>query len=89
MEKLKNGDWRLKQIIISLNNWGKDKGTYEGSVEFENGLEESFKFKIRKDIAGRYISLISEDIVKGADNLANKLLDSLKKQGLINDNQER
>ena len=83
--ELKKGDWRLSQIWIRLNTFGKDKGTYEGTVEFENGDEEAFKFKIRKDTAGRYITLISDDIVKGADSLANKLLDSLKKQGLVND----
>ena len=86
--ELKKGDWVLKSIWIHLNDFGKDKGTYEGIVEFSNGLEEAFKFKIRKDTAGRYIALISEDIVKGADNLANRLLESLKKQGLINDENE-
>jgi len=82
-KQLKKEDWRLYKIELSLGTFGKDKGKYTGTVRFGNGEFESFSFKIRQDMAGKYIALISEDLVKGADNLANSLMESLKKQGLL------
>lgn len=75
--------WRVKSIYMYFVNYGEDEGSYQGNIEFENGQDESFKFKIWPGMANTYIKLISEDIVKGASNLADKLLDSLNKQGLL------
>ena len=82
MEEQKD-DWRLDKIELSFQNWGENKGKYEGSIRFMNGDYESFQFKIRPDMAENYIKLISEDVVKGAESLGERLVESL---GLKNKN---
>lgn len=79
----KKSEWKLESIRLRMIGYGEDEGKYEGSIEFENGEDESFKFKIRPEMAEDYISLISEELVKGAEELSGKLRKSLKSQGLI------
>ena len=73
-------EWRLESVSLSFMTYGEHKGKYAGSITFQNGENESFKFKVRPDMAQDYIDLIASDIVKGAANLADRLLVSL---GLI------
>jgi hypothetical protein len=70
-------DWRLDKLELNFENWGEDKGNYTGRIRFCNGDSESFSFKIRKDMAKPYIDLISSDIVRGASNLGERLVESL------------
>lgn len=70
-------EWKLDKIELEMKGWGPDEGKYVGSVRFQNGDYESFKFRIRPDMAEAYIALIAEDLVKGADNLAQDLVKSL------------
>lgn len=70
--------WILKKIQIEFQTYGNDKGKYTGKVDFQNGHFESFSFRIKPDMADKYISLIADDIVKGAENLGCDLLKSLK-----------
>ena len=72
-----NDNWKLDSIEIGFQKWGEDKGKYCGNIQFSNGENESFKFKIRPDLADKYIKLISTDIVIAADSLAERLIDSL------------
>ncbi len=72
-----NEDWRMQKIVIELGRYGENKGKYTGSVQFENGESESFSFKLREDMCARYMELISVDLVKGANSLASRLLESL------------
>lgn len=44
---------------------------------FSNGEYESFRFKVYPEMADRYIQLIAQDVVKGAESLGNDLLESL------------
>ena len=53
------------------------KDRYEGNISFSNGENESFSFKVREDMANDYINLISKDIVKAAESLGSRLIDSL------------
>lgn len=71
-------DWRLQDLKLEFQRWGDEKGTYAGSITFENGDHEMFRFKIRPDLAEPYIDLIAADIVRGADLLAERLIQSLK-----------
>jgi hypothetical protein len=71
-------DWRLQKLELEMQRWGDDKGAYTGSITFENGDNEMFRFKIRPDLAEPYIDLIAADIVRGADLLAERLIESLK-----------
>lgn len=82
----KQEDWRLKNISISFKrgySFDNSKDRYEGDISFENGEGESFCFKVRENMAADYIALISEDIVKAADNLGQRLIESL---GLVKNN---
>ncbi len=85
MEKENKDDWRVNNIHLHFLNYGEDKGKYAGSIEFMNGEDESFKFKITPKMANTYIKLISKDVVRGASSLGERLLKSLKSQGLIKD----
>lgn len=69
--------WRLQKIELEFQNYGEDKGKYIGKIRFQNGEYESFEFKIRPDMADAYIKLISSDVVKCAENLGSRLLESL------------
>lgn len=80
-EKEPQDDWKLEQIDLRFQSFGENKGKYEGYVEFQNGEYESFKFKIRPDMAQAYIDLIAADVVKGAESLGSRLIESLGLKG--------
>lgn len=70
-------DWRLDKLELEFQTFGEHKGKYVGRIRFQNGDYESFTFKIRPDQAQPYIDLIAEDVVKGAESLGERLIDSL------------
>ena len=70
-------DWRLQKIELEFQSYGKNEGKYVGTIRFQNGEYESFTFKIRPEMAKPYIDLMSEDIVKCAESLASRLIESL------------
>lgn len=76
-------DWHLDEIKLEFQAYGPNKGSYTGSVRFQNGDHESFKFNIRPDMAQRYIDLIADDVVKGAESLGSRLVESLGLSGHI------
>lgn len=86
-EKL-NNNWKLKSLYINFwegNEWEKEPekrvDRYEGMITFENDEKESFSFKVKPDMAAKYIALISDDIVIAATGLGERLKESL---GLTN-----
>ena len=64
----KADNWRLQDIELKFNTYGEEEGKYTGKVRFQNGEYESFCFKIRPEMAQRYIDLIADDVVKGAED---------------------
>lgn len=73
-------NWRLDKIEIEFKRGYKhenSKDRYEGKIRFENGEMESFSFKIRPEMAQPYIELMSSDIIKCAESLGSRLIDSL------------
>jgi hypothetical protein len=70
-------DWRLQKIELEFQAYGEDKGKYVGKIKFQNGQFESFDFKIRPEMAQPYIDLMSADIVKCAESLGSRLIESL------------
>jgi hypothetical protein len=70
-------DWRLDKLELEFQSYGEHKGKYAGKIRFQNGDWESFTFKIRPDQAQPYIDLIAENIVKSAESLGERLIDSL------------
>jgi len=76
-------DWHLDSITIEFKRDGYDnpiKGHYEGRVQFQNGQFDRFSFKLNERMTQPYIDIISDDIVKSANHLGDKILKSL---GLI------
>ena len=72
--------WKLDSIEIKFKkgySFDNTKDRYEGKISFSNGENESFSFKVREDMANDYISLISKDIVKAAESLGSRLINSL------------
>jgi hypothetical protein len=75
--KLPKDNWKLSSIKIDFMTYGENKGKYEGKITFDNGEYESFTFKIRPDMAERYINLMAADIVTSANELGERLIESL------------
>lgn len=71
-------DWKLKKLELEFQTFGKDKGKYVGSIHFQNGDYEGFNFKIRPDLAEPYITLIAADVVRAAEQMGERLIQSLK-----------
>ena len=78
-EKIKEpkDDWRLQRIELEFQTFGEHKGKYAGKIRFQNGDYESFNFNIKPEMAQPYITLISAEIVKCAEALGSRLIDSL------------
>ena len=79
-----DNNWRLERIEIQFKKGysfekkeEKKHDRYEGVIEFENGEFESFCFKVRPKMAQKYIQLMSDDIVKSARSLGDRLIESL------------
>ena len=75
-EEMKD-DWKLDKIELEFKTFGENAGKYVGKIRFENGDYESFSFKIRPNMAEKYIELLSGDIVKSASDLGDRLIKSL------------
>jgi hypothetical protein len=73
----KQNDWKLKELKLEFNTYGEYEGKYTGKVRFLNGEFESFEFRIRPEMAEPYIDLIAADVVKGAESLGIRLIESL------------
>jgi len=72
----------LNSIRIRFCDYWENKDKYTWEVEFKNWEKNSFSFNVWPEIANRYIELISEDVVKWASELWNKLKQSLVEQWL-------
>jgi len=73
----KRDEWKLKKLELEFNGYGEYKGKYTGKVLFQNGEYESFRFNITPKMAERYIELIAADVVRGAESLGERLIESL------------
>lgn len=71
-------DWQLTRLELELGRWGDEKDKYKGTIKFQNGECEYFQFKLRPDLAEPYIDLLASEIVRAADQLAERLVQSLK-----------
>lgn len=75
--ELPKNNWRLDKIELEFKSYGEDAGKYVGRIRFQNGDYEQFSFKIRPHMAQPYIELIGADIVKCAESLGARLVESL------------
>lgn len=84
MSKIKDETWKLDEIKIEFKHgWSHEKDPekkvdrYEGTISFTNGESESFKFRIKPNMAQAYIDLMANDIVSSANSLGERLKESL------------
>ena len=70
-------DYRLQKIEIEFARWGENKGKYVGKVQFENGDSEQFSFNVTPEMSQDFLNLCSKQIVTAANQLGDKLLQSL------------
>lgn len=70
--------WVLESIRIDLIGYGDDKGKYRGSIQFSNEKTgDVFTFKLNPTLANAYLELIKDTVVLSANELAEKLQQSL------------
>ncbi len=82
-EKEQRDNWRLKELKFELKkgySFNNTSDRYEGKISFENDEHESFTVKLREDMTEPYLNLIAEEIVKNADELCQRLRESLLKK---------
>ena len=72
--------WKLETLEIGFKKGFSFEQTvdrYEGKIKFSNGDGESFTFNLDQIKCGEYIKLIAPEIVATANELSNKLLETL------------
>ena len=73
-------EWKLKKITLEFKqgySFNKTEDRYEGKIEFENDEFESFSVKVTDEMSKPYLKLIAGEVVKNAQQLAEKLEKSL------------
>lgn len=73
---MENQNWELQNITIKKELWGDDKGKYKGEIKFSNG-KDSFTFDLNPTLAHLYLSLIKDTVIMSANQLGDKLVNSL------------
>jgi len=76
-------EWKLKKISLEFvkgYTYNKTEDRYEGKIEFINNEYESFSVKVTDDMSEPYLKLIAGEVVKNAQQLADRLEKSLTKQ---------
>ena len=69
--------WMLESIRVDLITYGNDKGKYKGSIKFTNSDGDEFTFRLNPTLANAYLELIKDTVVLSANELAEKLQQSL------------
>jgi hypothetical protein len=70
--------WVLDSIRIDRINYGSDAGKYKGSIHFTNNESDEFTFRLNPTLANAYLELIKDTVVLSANELAEKLKQSLE-----------
>jgi len=75
-----DNNWKLEKIEIEFKKGYSFNNTidrYEGQIKFTNGDRESFEFNIDQVKSNQYIQIIAPEIVRTAEILSDKLINSL------------
>lgn len=72
---MENSNWLLKSVNI-YENWQK-KGTYNGKVTFNNGVEMEISMTLDHEKCRKMIEILRDEIHESAVNLGQRMLDSL------------
>lgn len=76
----KKQNWVLENIQIERIRWGNEEGKYKGSIQFRNEAADQFTFRLNPTLANAYLELIKDTVVLSANQLVEKLKQSLENQ---------
>lgn len=76
----KETKWTLESIKIELIRWGDDVGKYKGTIVFRNEDADQFTFQLNPTLANAYLELIKDTVLLSANQLVEKLKQSLEKK---------
>lgn len=76
---MENQEWVLEKIEIKRELWGENKGKYTGDIRFSNGKDQ-FTFALNHTLAKLYLDLIKDTVVASANQLGDKLIQSLNEK---------
>lgn len=74
-------NWVLQKLSIEFKkgySFNKTSDHYEGKIEFTNGDNESFVVKLHENMTEPYLKLVSQEVVKNAEMLAERMANSFK-----------
>ena len=74
----KEAKWTLESIRIELIKWGDDVGKYKGTIVFRNEDADQFTFQLNHTLANAYLELIKDTVLLSANQLVEKLKQSLE-----------
>lgn len=74
----KTTTWVLESIRIDRITYGTDAGKYKGYIRFTNSESDEFTFRLNPTLANAYLELIKDTVVLSANELAEKLKQSLE-----------
>ena len=75
-----NQEWVLEKLTIEFKKGYSFNGTkdhYEGRIQFRNGDNESFVIKLREDMTEPYLKLVAQEVIKNAQQLAERMAETL------------
>lgn len=76
-------NWRLQKLTLEFKagySFNKTEDRYEGKIEFTNDENESFSVKLREDMTEPYLKLISQEVVRNAEVLAQRMANSFSNE---------
>jgi len=79
MSESNKNKWRLADLKVE-KKLGEDS-KYTGSIRFINGDYESFRFNLDEDRSKEYLALVSEEVIRSAEELGKRIAESLKIDG--------
>jgi hypothetical protein len=75
----KEQKWILDSIKIEIIRWGDDVGKYKGTIMFRDEESDQFTFQLNPTLANAYLELIKDTVLLSANQLVEKLKQSLEK----------
>jgi hypothetical protein len=76
MQNLEN-NWTLKNISISKQQYGVERGSYKGEIEFESGIGNKMSMIIPPERCAAYMQLLAEDIISSAHEIGHRVANSI------------
>lgn len=76
-------NWRLQKLTLEFQkgySFNKTEDRYEGKIEFTNGENETFSVKLREDMTEPYLKLVSQEVVRNAEVLAQRMANSFSNE---------